>query len=168
LIEDGTLSPNRELFHEPWTSSLPAAFNTLHHLSQNRKRNRLKLRYAYIHLTRSIGALKAAKGKAARGIAIEAYLDTKENTSEMALSRSQLSEHIRIGKRWSWLVGPTPSIICIFKISRNDHVGTFICPLYPLDTEYLEKRKLFNNRAQLKGVGSRDSVYLPRAHTYLD
>jgi hypothetical protein len=118
LIGDGTLSPNRELFHEPWTSSLSATFNILHYLSQNRKRNRLKLRYAYIHLTRSISALEAAKirdlassgacrnpafdvARAASGIAIKAYLDAKENTLEMTLLRSQLSEHIRIGKRWS-------------------------------------------------------------------
>jgi hypothetical protein len=158
FTEDGTLSPNRELFHEPWTTSLSATFDTVHYLNQNRKRNRLKLRYAYIHLTRSINALEATinrdlasggacrnpaldVGRAASVIAIKAYLDAKENTSETALSRSQLSELIRIGKRWSWLAGPTPFLLSVYSRLAETIMYVLSYTLCtPCDTEHLEKR----------------------------
>jgi hypothetical protein len=88
----------------------------VHSLRQNRKRNRLQLRFAYIHLIRQIHAVEEAitislvspecrgdrafdTSKAATKVSISAYFDKKRNNSKAKLSRSQLSEHIRIGKR---------------------------------------------------------------------
>jgi hypothetical protein len=134
LIDNNALSLDRKSIHHAWTSSSSATFDTVHSLRQNRKRNRLQLRFAYIHLIRQIHAVEEAitislvspecrgdrafdTSRAATKVSISAYFDKKRNNSEAKLSRSQLSEHIRIGKRVLWLAGPTPFQLSLYSKS---------------------------------------------------
>jgi hypothetical protein len=130
MIDKGALSLNLKSISDAWTTSASATFDTVHSLKRTRKGNRLKLRFSYIHLIRQIQTREAAismnpaceyrqnrafnASRVASGVAIREYFEVKENNSETPLSRSELSEHIRIGKRWLWLAGPTPFQLSLY------------------------------------------------------
>ena len=118
LIKDNTLSSNCKLIHKAQISLLSVTFDIVYYLSQNRKKNYLKLRFVYIHLMYLINALEAViigdlayskacqkpafdVDRATSRVAIRVYLNIKENTLEIILLKTQLLEYIYISKYWS-------------------------------------------------------------------
>ncbi len=154
LMEENAVSfffNNHQSIYETWTASLfttsrynsvnesvIVAFDMVHSLSQNKKSNRLKLRFAYIHLTRAIDVLEAAltehpvHSQGCRNpdytasVIINTYLNAKKNTSKM--SRSHLSEHKRIGRRMYDLTGPSPFQLSIYSESAETIMYVFPNP----------------------------------------
>jgi hypothetical protein len=88
---------------------------------------RLRLKFSYVQLIWAIDSLKVAAtkdrlhshvrrkpGYSNASLAIDIYLYAKRNISGDILSRGQLSEYRRIGKRWSQLASISPLQLSVY------------------------------------------------------
>lgn len=90
-----------------------AAFDLVVSRTKQKPKNRLQSRIAHFQLAQAVAELKAVPGahshyvhppcyrNSDNTIAIDAYLKLKARTSNISLSRPQLSEHARVAQRWS-------------------------------------------------------------------
>ncbi|KAH6669851.1 hypothetical protein B0J14DRAFT_597331 [Halenospora varia] len=114
------------------TESIISAFDDLHDLKKSRGTIWVLTRFAYVHLTQVVDASKAIAaerrmhghisrgvGKSDASIAIDTYLNARQDT---VLSRDQLSEYFRIGRRWTEISRPAPIILAIL----SDNAETII------------------------------------------
>jgi hypothetical protein len=124
LVDDASsfFSNNQESIYEAWTSSrcsnIVAAFDLVHILTQHKKSNLLKLRFAYIHLMRIIDSIditiKGQKCHHINTIVINTYLDAQTSVSDKRAKKGQLLENIRIAKRMPELAGPSPFQLSVY------------------------------------------------------
>ena len=185
LIEDNATShffSKRQVIYEAWISSLTtttsrcfnvttsviAAFDMVHSLVQDKKRNHLILRFAYIHLMRAIDALNVARkkdplysqayqkpGYNINSVANNIYLDVKKNTLDITPSRSQLSEYTRIGKRWLELAPLSPFQVSVY--TRLAETIMYVLPAPCATPSILNILKSNNNsitEPSLKALGA--------------
>jgi hypothetical protein len=75
-------------------------------------------------------------------VAISTYLKAKEKISEEALSRQQLLDYFRRGKRWSCLAGPSPILVFLFPRAADTIVNVLprLSLYYCLKTELLKRQ----------------------------
>ena len=107
--------------------SIVMSFNVLDSIIMGKESAPLLLRFAYVQLIRAIDALKEAAatdrltgrvrqkvGYSDTSVAIDVYINAKGKTLDMIQLRSQLSEHVHIGRRWSKLAGPSPLLLSVY------------------------------------------------------
>jgi hypothetical protein len=129
IYEDwmSTLDRTTSVTHGSANRSVIAAFDVLDSILTSKNRASLPLRFAYVRLIQAIDALNAAattgrlEGQVRRkggynnaGIAIDVYLSAKGKPLDAKELRSNVSEHVRISRRWSELAGPSPLLLSIY------------------------------------------------------
>jgi hypothetical protein len=129
LIQEAWISINKIISadYNDTRGSIIAAFELINSLISNRDSAPLKIRFAYIQLSRAINAFKESKvlerrlrrvhrkvGYSDTSVAIDVYLDFKGLPLNIKRIRRRLTEHLRIGRRWCKLVGPSPLLLPVF------------------------------------------------------
>ena len=131
---------NCRLIYEGWMSfsakpladnnnvkqSLIAALDIVQGLLKGSRIRRLLLRFAYMHLARTIvnyktvaatdrtrGSTYRSVGKRDATIAIDMYLKAKQDVSGETLKRSTLLGYCRAGRRWADLAGSSPLLVFV-------------------------------------------------------
>ncbi|PVH68432.1 hypothetical protein DL98DRAFT_662179 [Cadophora sp. DSE1049] len=107
--------------------SLIAAMDIVQGLMKGNRIRRLLLRFAYMHLARTIldcktvAATDRIQGNTYRSVgirdatvAIDMYLKAKQDVSGEPLKRSTLLGYYRAGRRWADLAGSSPLLVFIF------------------------------------------------------
>jgi hypothetical protein len=103
-------SANRPAIVKAWTSSVMTTFDKIDLLTENKKGNRLAIRFGYISIASAIQGLP-------RKHVLQSYRAHTTRPSGVALSESQVVQHIRIAERYRCLTGSTPFILCLFSSS---------------------------------------------------
>jgi hypothetical protein len=106
--------------------SLIAALDIVQGLLKGSRIRRLLLRFAYMHLARTIvdyktvaatdrtrGSTYRSVGKRDATVAIDMYLKAKQDVSRETLKRSTLLGYYRAGKRWTDLAGSSPLLVFV-------------------------------------------------------
>ncbi|PVH68606.1 hypothetical protein DL98DRAFT_578750, partial [Cadophora sp. DSE1049] len=122
LIYEGWVSFSAEpLADNNFEQSLIAAMDIVQGLMKGNRIRRLLLRFAYMHLARTIldcktvAATDRIQGNTYRSVgirdapvAIDMYLKAKQDVSGESLKRSTLLGYYRAGRRWADLAGSSP------------------------------------------------------------
>ncbi|KAH6701277.1 hypothetical protein BKA61DRAFT_681471 [Leptodontidium sp. MPI-SDFR-AT-0119] len=128
LIYEGWMSFSAEPLadNNNFEQSLVAAMDIVQGLMKGSRIRRLLLRFAYIHLARTIldcktvaatdriqGNTYRSVGRRDATVAIDMYLKAKQDVSGEPLKRSTLLGYYRAGRRWADLAGSSPLLVFV-------------------------------------------------------